>query len=113
MAMNVGSHINIKQTLHLLNCQTSYHFIHCYKSRNISSSNCQITPNLTAFLLHRLPYNEAFLREVMRKQTLLPMSVVHRATVDTELNGYFIPKVSSGINLSKASIIIRDALFNI
>jgi len=40
----------------------------------------------------RLPYNEAFLREVMRKQTLVPMSVVHRATEDTELNGYFIPK---------------------
>jgi len=39
-----------------------------------------------------LPYNEAFLREVMRKQTLVPLSVVHRATEDTELNGYFIPK---------------------
>ena len=60
-----------------------------------------------------MPYNEAFLREVMRKQTLVPMSVVHRATEDTELTGYFIPKVSNGTNLSKAHIIIRDAPFNI
>jgi len=49
----------------------------------------------------------------MRKQTLVPLSVVHRATEDTELNGYSIPKVSSGINLSKAPIIISDALFSI
>jgi len=40
----------------------------------------------------RLPYIEAFLREVMRKQTLVPMAIVHRATEDTALNGYFIPK---------------------
>ena len=63
--------------------------------------------------MHRLPYNEAFLREVMRKQTLAPMSVVHRATEDAELNGYFIPKVSSVINLSKAQVIMRNALFSI
>ena len=49
----------------------------------------------------------------MRKQTLVPLSVVHRATEDTELNGYSIPKVSSGINLSKAHIIIMDALFSV
>jgi len=66
--------------------------------------------NNTKFLLHSLPYNEAFLREVMRKQTLVPLAVVHRATEDTELNGYFIPKVSSAINLSKSDIINRDAL---
>ena len=60
-----------------------------------------------------MPYNEAFLREVMRKQTLVPLAVVHRATEDTELNGYSIPKVSSGINLSKTHIIIMDALFSI
>ena len=60
-----------------------------------------------------MPYNEAFMREVMRKQTLVPMSVVHRATEDTELNGYSIPKVSSVINLSKVRIIIREALFSI
>jgi len=69
--------------------------------------------NNTKFLLHSLPYNEAFLREVMRKQTLAPLSVAHRATEDTEFNGYFIPKVSSAINLSKAHTIIRDALYNI
>jgi cytochrome P450 len=69
--------------------------------------------NNTKFLLHRLPYNEAFLREVMRKQTLNPLGVAHRATEDTELNGYIIPKVSCAINLCKALTIIRDALFNI
>jgi len=60
-----------------------------------------------------LPYNEAFLREVMRKQTIAPMAIIHRATEDTELNGYSIPKVSSVINLSKAHVIIREALFSI
>jgi hypothetical protein len=60
-----------------------------------------------------LPYNEAFLREVMRRQTLVPLAVIHRATEDTELGGYFIPKVSSGINLSKVHIMIKDALFNV
>jgi len=49
----------------------------------------------------------------MRKQTVAPLSVIHRATEDTELNGYFIPKVSSAINLSKTHAIIRDALVNI
>jgi len=69
--------------------------------------------NNTKFLLHRLPYNEAFLREVMRKQTLVPLSIIHKATEDTELNGYFIPKVSSATNLSKALTIIKVALFDI
>ena len=49
----------------------------------------------------------------MRKQTVAPLSVIHRATEDTELNGYFIPKVSSAINLSKTHKIIMDALVNI
>ncbi|XP_069682422.1 probable cytochrome P450 304a1 [Periplaneta americana] len=40
----------------------------------------------------RLPYNEAVLRESMRKETLVPLSVVHRATESTELGGYTIPK---------------------
>ena len=66
--------------------------------------------NNTKFLLHSLPYNEAFLREVMRKQTIVPLAIFHSATEDTELNGYFIPKVSSAINLSKTHTMIRDAL---
>jgi len=49
----------------------------------------------------------------MRKQTAAPLSIIHRATEDTELNGYFIPKVSSAINLSKTHAMIRDALVNI
>jgi hypothetical protein len=31
----------------------------------------------------------------MRKETLVPLSVAHRATEDTELGGYNIPKVSN------------------
>jgi hypothetical protein len=71
-----------------------------------------MTPNLTTRLLHRLPYNEAFLREVMRKEAVAPLGVLHRATEDTELGGYNIPKVSSGINLGKAHIKIKHALFS-
>ncbi|XP_021941664.1 probable cytochrome P450 304a1 [Zootermopsis nevadensis] len=54
----------------------------------IYSTKC----NLISSLMHRLPYNEAFLREVMRKETLVPLSLLHRATEDTELGGYNIPK---------------------
>ncbi|KAJ9577487.1 hypothetical protein L9F63_005988 [Diploptera punctata] len=39
-----------------------------------------------------LPYCEAVLRETMRKETLVPLSVVHRATEDTKLGDYDIPK---------------------
>ncbi|PNF32313.1 hypothetical protein B7P43_G16248 [Cryptotermes secundus] len=49
----------------------------------------------------RLPYNEAFLREVMRKVSIVPMAVGHRATEDTQLSGYNIPKVSSCTYISK------------
>jgi cytochrome P450 len=39
-----------------------------------------------------MPYTEACLRENLRYNTLVPSSVPHRSTVDTKLNGYFIPK---------------------
>jgi hypothetical protein len=52
----------------------------------------------------------------MRKETLVPLSVAHRATEDTELGGYSIPKVSNckGIflNLSEAYIKLKGALIN-
>jgi hypothetical protein len=48
----------------------------------------------------------------MRKEAVAPLAVLHRSTEDTELGGYNIPKVSSRINLSKAHIKIKDALFN-
>ncbi|CAO1420739.1 unnamed protein product [Diamesa serratosioi] len=39
-----------------------------------------------------LPFTEATLREIMRYETLVPSSVPHRALVNTQLNGYDIPK---------------------
>ncbi|XP_068082183.1 probable cytochrome P450 304a1 [Anabrus simplex] len=39
-----------------------------------------------------LPYTEATLREAMRRTTLTPISVPHRAIKDTYLKGYFVPK---------------------
>jgi hypothetical protein len=52
----------------------------------------------------------------MRKETLVPLSVAHRATEDTELGGYSIPKVSNCnntfLNLSKAYISLKGALVN-
>nr|CAD7202211.1 unnamed protein product [Timema douglasi] len=39
-----------------------------------------------------LPYLEAIQREVHRRQSLLPLSVIRRCTEDTTLNGYFIPQ---------------------
>jgi cytochrome P450 len=73
---------------------------------------CSTKYNLVVHILHRLPYNEAFLREVMRKETLVPISIVHRATEDTELAGYSIPKVSYHMCLCKIHIKIVSALLN-
>lgn len=39
-----------------------------------------------------LPFTEATLREILRFETLVPSSVPHRATKDTTLSGYLIPK---------------------
>lgn len=39
-----------------------------------------------------MPYTEATLREIMRFETLVPMSVPHRAMRDTTLAGFQIPK---------------------
>ena len=41
-----------------------------------------------------LHYFEAFLREAMRLDTLVPLSLAHRATEDTTFRGFYIPKVS-------------------
>ncbi|KAK7791198.1 hypothetical protein R5R35_009364 [Gryllus longicercus] len=41
-----------------------------------------------------LPYTEATLRETMRRATLTPISIPHRATEDTHFMGYDVPKDS-------------------
>ena len=40
----------------------------------------------------KVPYIEAFMAEVLRMSSLAPLSVPHKATSDTELRGYHIPK---------------------
>ncbi|GLV43687.1 Cytochrome P450 304a1 [Carabus blaptoides fortunei] len=39
-----------------------------------------------------MPYTESVIREVLRKETLLPLGIPHRVTEDTTLRGYTIPK---------------------
>ncbi|GLV43690.1 Cytochrome P450 304a1 [Carabus blaptoides fortunei] len=39
-----------------------------------------------------MPYTESVIREVLRKETLVPLGVSHRVTVDTTLRGYSMPK---------------------
>ncbi|XP_038069231.1 cytochrome P450 1A5-like [Patiria miniata] len=40
----------------------------------------------------RLPLTESCLLEVFRYSSMIPMTIPHSTTKDTELNGYFIPK---------------------
>jgi len=40
----------------------------------------------------RLPYTCAFIEEVYRFRTLLPLSVAHKTTEDVHLRGFLIPK---------------------
>jgi cytochrome P450 family 2 subfamily U polypeptide 1 len=40
----------------------------------------------------RMPYMEAFIMEVSRKETLIPMGAPHRIIKDVEVNGVFFPK---------------------
>lgn len=40
-----------------------------------------------------MPYTEAVIREVMRKDTFVPLGITHRAMEDTTFRGYTIPKV--------------------
>ena len=45
------------------------------------------------FLVFRLPYFQAVLHEVQRIVALVPQSLPHGIDIDTEINGYTIPKV--------------------
>ncbi|XP_048588770.1 cytochrome P450 1A1-like, partial [Nematostella vectensis] len=45
----------------------------------------------------RLPYVEAVIAETMRISTAVPLAIPHKATCDTTLNGFFIPKETTVI----------------
>lgn len=44
---------------------------------------------------NRLPYLEAVISEVIRINSIAPLTAPHRTTEDVEINGYTIPKVSA------------------
>jgi len=41
--------------------------------------------------VHRLPYVEATILELLRHKTVAPVGFPHRTLKDTEVGGYFIP----------------------
>ena len=45
-------------------------------------------------LLHSLPFTDAFITEVMRMSSVVPLGVPHFAMNDTQLQGFTIPKVA-------------------
>lgn len=44
-------------------------------------------------IVYSLIYTEATVRESLRKETLVPLGIVHRTMEDTKFRGYDIPKV--------------------
>ncbi|CAK8674850.1 unnamed protein product [Clavelina lepadiformis] len=48
--------------------------------------------NVCMYHKPNMPYTNAFIQELMRYRTLAPLSVPHKTTESSELNGYFIPK---------------------
>nr|XP_009858562.1 cytochrome P450 2U1 [Ciona intestinalis] len=53
-----------------------------------------IGPNTPASMSHKsdMPYTCAFIQEVLRFRTLVPLSVPHKVNEDATVNGYTIPK---------------------
>ena len=39
-----------------------------------------------------MPYTNAFIQEMLRFRTLVPLNVAHEANQDTEIDGYIFPK---------------------
>lgn len=48
----------------------------------------------------------------MRTEPVAPLAVLHVAKEDTELSGYYIPKVRKLTSVRKAHIKIKDPFFN-
>jgi len=42
--------------------------------------------------VHRLPYVEATILELLRYKTVVPLGITHSTLNDTEVGGYFIPR---------------------
>ncbi|ODN06118.1 Vitamin D 25-hydroxylase [Orchesella cincta] len=57
----------------------------------------------------RLPYTEAFTKEVLRFSTLAPVGMLHCTTEDVHFHGYFIPKDT--IVVANACAILYDKTY--
>jgi len=42
-----------------------------------------------------MPYTQAFILEIMRRRTLVPLSLLHRTLCDTQVANYFVPAGST------------------
>ena len=42
-----------------------------------------------------MPYTEAVINEVLRKSSVVPLGIIHRAVQDETIEGYFVPKNTS------------------
>jgi len=61
----------------------------------IRFANTQADLNECGVYVHRLPYVEATILELLRYKTVGPLAIAHCTLKDTEVGGYFIPKGTS------------------
>ena len=59
-----------------------------------------------------LPYACAFIQEMFRFRTPVPLSVFHRATTDVEMNGFVIPKGTTVREMLKMCLLVFIAAYN-